>query len=409
MGKFSVSVRPYRSAARPEWQWVLNVWHPGGRRERRFFKTREEAEAEGALKESDFVDHGKRGLGLDERLRADALEARETLEPLGVSLREVVADFVRRRGQSSATVVGLVQEFLESRKERGVGARHSTSLRCVLGRFADAFPSERACEVRSDQVDRWLRGVGGSAVTFNSYRTLLHALFAFGERRKICTENPVKHVERLKVRRGKVGILTVDQLRVLLEKSSGDVRATVAIGAFAGLRPEEIARLRWEEVDLGKGRIEVNEAISKTGSHRYVEVLPCLSAWIVPLIGSGFIQGDNFRRRYEEARRKAGFALRGNSELRREVQDKELAAWPHDALRHSFASYHLAKFEQLDRLALQLGHESTRVTMRHYRERVGLEEANAYFDLVPKVVGEDEAEGPEGGGLEPEVCGHESG
>ncbi len=248
----------------------------------------------------------------------------------------------------------------------------------------EAFGLQPANDVRSEKLEEWLRGIGGSSVTFNSYRTLLHSLFAFGVRRKCCSENPVKHVEREKVKRGKVGILTVGQLRSLLEKSSDDVRVTVAIGAFAGLRPEEIARLTWEEVDLANRRIEVNEQKSKTGSHRFVEVLPCLDAWIRPLMASGSIQGDNFRRRYEEARRKAGFALRGNREMRSDEQDKGLEPWPHDALRHSFASYHLAEFEQLDRLALQLGHESTRVTMRHYRERVCAQDAHAYFGLKPQ-------------------------
>jgi hypothetical protein len=32
--------------------------------------------------------------------------------------------------------------------------------------------------------------------------------------------------------------------------------------------------------------------------------------------------------------------------------------WPHDALRHSYASYHLAKSQNAPALALELGHQS---------------------------------------------------
>ena len=45
MAKFSVSVRPYKCSARPNAKWVLNVWHPTGKRERSYFETKEAAEA----------------------------------------------------------------------------------------------------------------------------------------------------------------------------------------------------------------------------------------------------------------------------------------------------------------------------------------------------------------------------
>jgi integrase len=378
-----ISVRRCKLEDRPHLRWVVNVNDGGKRCKRAYFETEECAESEARRLEIEFRNHGKRAIHVDERLVGEALDASEKLEPLGVSLAEVVADYLRRRGQVNVTVPELARDFLASRRERGAGARHLTSLRCVLARFGEAFPSVRVSDVRSEELENWLRGIGGSSVTFNSYRTLVHSLFAFGVRRKVCADNPVKNVEREKVKRGKVGILTVDQLRLLLDKSSGDVRATLAIGAFAGLRPEEIARLTWEEVDLANKRIEVNELKAKTGSHRFVEVLPCLDAWLRPLVGSGSVQGNNFRRRYEEGRRKAGFALRGNQERQREGQDESLIPWLHDALRHSFASYHLARFGQLDKLALQLGHESTRVTFRHYRERVTEQDARAYFEVLP--------------------------
>ena len=97
MSKFSVSVRPYDSAKRPNAKWVLNVWHPTGRRERRFFVTKKLAEAEAKCKEADFENHGRRGLELDDRLRSAALEAKEKLDPLGVSRSGVVADCTSSR------------------------------------------------------------------------------------------------------------------------------------------------------------------------------------------------------------------------------------------------------------------------------------------------------------------------
>jgi integrase len=84
------------------------------------------------------------------------------------------------------------------------------------------------------------------------------------------------------------------------------------------------------------------------------------------------------------ARRLAGFALRGNRRCRRHDEDKGLVPWPHDALRHSFASYHLAKFQNAPALALELGHQSCALIFSNYRRRVTELEANEYFNLLPK-------------------------
>lgn len=44
--------------------------------------------------------------------------------------------------------------------------------------------------------------------------------------------------------------------------------------------------------------------------------------------------------------------------------------WPHDAMRHSYASYHLAMHGSADKTSTELGHRSTEMLFRHYREPV---------------------------------------
>ena len=383
MGKFSVSVRPYSSEARPDAKWVLNVWHPTGRRERRFFPTKEKAELEAKIKEIEVQNLGKRALGIDDRLRLEALDAKEKLEPFGVSITQVVAEYIRRRGSATVTVDQVAELFPESRARKNRSAKHLDSLRRIFNRFGEAFPTARLADITPDEIEGWLEGLGVGPVTFNSYRTLIHSLFGFAAQKKFCVENPVKSVDSMTVKLEEVGILTTTQLWNLIELSEADVRATIVLGAFAGIRPEEIVRLTWDEVRLERGHITITAAKSKTAQHRYVKILPCLEAWLRPLIDTGSIQRDNFRRRYDETRRLAGFALRGNRR-RRHDEDEGLMPWPHDALRHSFASYHLAKFQNAPALALEMGHQSNALIFTNYRRRVTEEEAKTYFDLVPQ-------------------------
>ncbi len=383
MAKFSVSVRPYDCKARPKAKWVLNVWHPTGKRERSYFETKEAAQAAEQVKSVEVQRLGWQALQIDDRLRLEALDASKKLAPYGVSLTTVVAEYIRRHGSATTTVDELAELFLASRTKLQRSAKHLTSLRCLFKRFGASFPKERLADLTSDQIESWLHDLNVGPVTVNSYRTLLHSLFEYALRKKLCSENPVKAVERMTVKSDEVGILTPQQLSKLLSLAVGDVRATIAIGAFAGVRPEEIARLTWEEVGLDKGHVTITAAKSKTAQHRYVKILPCLEAWLRPLISSGSIQGDNFRRRYDETRRLAGFAVRGN-QARLPDEHKGLPPWPHDALRHSFASYHLAKFQNAPALALELGHQSNALIFSNYRRRVTEAEAAEYFNLVPQ-------------------------
>jgi hypothetical protein len=57
--------------------------------------------------------------------------------------------------------------------------------------------------------------------------------------------------------------------------------------------------------------------------------------------------------------------------------------WRKNALRHSFASFHLAKFEDAAALASQPGHTSTKLIFENYRESASPEEAELYWSIMP--------------------------
>ncbi|MDC0311193.1 hypothetical protein OAL06_03100, partial [Akkermansiaceae bacterium] len=62
--------------------------------------------------------------------------------------------------------------------------------------------------------------------------------------------------------------------------------------------------------------------------------------------------------------------------------------WPNNALRHSFASYHLAAFQDASALALEMGHSTTRMIFQHYRALVTTAEALSYWNISPAENGE---------------------
>ena len=61
----------------------------------------------------------------------------------------------------------------------------------------------------------------------------------------------------------------------------------------------------------------------------------------------------------------------------------EIEEWPHNALRHSFASYRLAAIQDAAKVALEMGNSPEKL-FRHYRELVTEKGAKAWFAITPE-------------------------
>ena len=192
---------------------------------------------------------------------------------------------------------------------------------------------------------------------------MLRTFFAYALVRNYCTENPIAKIPKPKTPDAPIEVFTPEQVRALLDAAEPSILPCLAIGAFAGLRHAEIDRLHWSEVKLDRNFIEVTALKSKTASRRLVTIQPNLKAWLAPLVRSkGRVQPPNSRKLREAAQCRAG-----------------IEKCPTNALRHSFASYHLAKFQDAPALALQMGHTTTAMLFSHYREVVTTEAAEAYW------------------------------
>jgi integrase len=230
------------------------------------------------------------------------------------------------------------------------------------------FGEQMIAAIVARDIDDWLRSLDVGAVTRNTFRRRLAALFGFAKRRGYLAENPLPDVERAKERAGEVEILTVGETDRLLKAASPDTIPYWAIGAFAGVRRAEIERLDWGDVRLDDGFIEVKASKSKTASRRLVPIQPNLAEWLVPYrTRRGRVSPQNLQKHINDDRDRA--------QLR--------AEWPQNALRHSFGSYHLAHFKDAAKLALEMGN-SPAMIFKHYRELVKPKDAELYWAIRPK-------------------------
>ena len=104
--------------------------------------------------------------------------------------------------------------------------------------------------MRGPEIQSFLDGLKGSPLTIKNYRTVISTFFAFAKTRGYIRHNPVVDTERLSAAsEGAVEIYTPGEMAKLLAAAPSAFVAPLAIGAFAGLRSQEIQRLDWQDVD----------------------------------------------------------------------------------------------------------------------------------------------------------------
>jgi integrase len=345
-------------------------------RPRRTFTSLEEAKSFALLKRIERHNRGTLGVSMPDKLRTDAIEAAKLLEPYGVSLTEVIREYVTKREVStkSVTVAEAITAFLQSKAKEGLRPRYTGDLEYRLGRFRESFADRKIADIEPGEIMSWLESLNQASLSRSVYRARLYLLYRYARTRGWAETNPLELVPRLKVPRGgKIGILTPEQAARLLETASEETLPFWAIGLFSGLRTAELYRLEWKNIrwDSTPPLIEVTALKSKTATRRLIEIQPNLLAWLLPYRQrSGLVCSSKLTETLEADRKRAG-----------------LVPWPPNACRHSFATYHLAHFRDLKGLMLELGHTNPDVTFRHYRELATPAESGKFWRIVPLVEG----------------------
>lgn len=271
------------------------------------------------------------------------------------------------------TMQEIADELVALKENREASARYVGDLRARLNTIAKQFP-RTADMVTTQDLQTWFDKMDAAPRTVRNFRSTASTLFKFAEARGYIAKgtNPVTGTEKIKSKNGKaIAIYTPMEIEKLLQTESADIRAIIALQAFAGIRSQEILRLHWDDIKHGRGHIELAADKAKTASRRIVPILPNLAAWLKGTEKKkGLIFTPNNLTAFDRRMNAEAFEPAG-------VKRKE------NALRHSFISYRVADTQNVAQVALEAGN-SPGMIFAHYREVVTAGDAKKWFSIQPK-------------------------
>jgi integrase len=359
----------------PDYPWLVDLppsLGSKGKRERRYFETKKTAEEFARGQRIRLENFGTASTLLPAGKVEEAAAAFEKLNGTGATLTEAVEQFLRLR-EARAKSIPFAAMFARFRDAKaGRSDAYKRSLRQTAARFAE-LDKKLVCDITASDIEPLLTGMPASVR--NAFLRNLRAAFNFAFRREWCVQNPILRLdmESLKMRRE---LLTNEQVSALLASTIQleiELLPFHTLCLFAGIRPDEVKRLTWANVNFAERFIEVPAESAKTDIRRIVEMEPVLVRWLkyykrgrVVEAASPVVPPKNLRKRLRAVRAAAG-----------------IEAWPQDAPRRTYASCWLAIHNDVNRLNNLMGHTSPDMLWRHYHRAVTKKRAAAFWKIGP--------------------------
>ena len=398
---------------------------PGGVRIRENYKTQPEALARKQQLEIEALNFTPEKRITTTRLTpAQEAEAERAFADLdGRSMPLAIRYFLDNyREPLKKLIVGKAfPEFLTAKENAGLRDASLKGLKTRVGFLVRKFSDKLVSDIQPTHVAEAAAQPGVTDSTREDNRRSFSSFFSWCMEQQYCLTNPAKKTVRRRGTRDDIepAILSLAEVRKFLDIAvgfkGGKLVPYVSLALFAAIRPTELARLTWDNIDLEAGAITIGAKMAKMRQRRIVDMacltekvekvekgkkgkkatkveeitLPAnLIAWLKPHAADKTpFRGTNWRKDFDAIKLAAGF---GNPDAKpageetdaAKQQRNSLKPWTPDILRHTGISNHLACFQHEGKTAAWAGN-SPDIIQRHYKGLVKQADAKEFWTIKP--------------------------
>lgn len=368
-----INLTPIRSNWAGKAQWSVSLppaVSSNGKRQRHFFETKQLAKTFCDATKIRVQNFGTKGSAiLPPSEQEQAANAIDTLKPYGVTLHDVVREWISRQqaAQASIPFEAAMDAFLDSDKRSD---SYTRSIRQTRNRLA-SLHGKLLNTITPADLRTAMDAMPASVKNFTI--RIIGGLFNFGIKRGHCSENPTKKLDMSKREAVEVEVYSPAESAAILraaETTAPELVPFFAVSFFTGIRRSEALRLDWSAIDLHENFLKLPAAITKTKQGRHIEISENCRAWLAPFAREGgplLPCSPNVLRTRER-------------ELRAAHQVKPIKHGP----RHAFASYWLAMHGDINQLCRFTGHDDSATLFRHYAKAATKRDAVNFWGIMPR-------------------------
>lgn len=269
-----------------------------------------------------------------------------------------------------------VEEFLAAKRDNAGRSAHNVE---TLAKHLAVLPELDLCDITPAN----LPALSGAARTRRNRRSAWITFFRWAAEMGYLPYGEKTAPERLekpRVTRKIPSTWSPEELAIMLAAVRPAYRAWLVLGAFAGIRTEEIcpqhgskkSPLMWDDFHWDRGIIILRPETSKTGHRRVIPINAAILAWLPDKPATGRVGPMTHPSKPSTHGALAETTRLGNL----------VGGWRRNALRHSFISYRAAQVG-LAQTAMEAGNSESEAR-KSYNDAKSREEADAWFGLLPQ-------------------------
>jgi integrase len=295
---------------------------------------------------------------------------------------------------STLTVAEYLTDWLDIARDRlapKTAERYDEICRHQILPFLGAVQLQT---LKPPQIEAWHRqlrtagSAGGrplAAQTVKHAHRVLHSALEHAVRTEILSRNPAHSVPTPKVRAPEMAIVEATEIESLFARLADHRLYPVVLLAFStGARRGELLALRWSDLDLETGTVNIARSVEETREGLRVKPTKTEASRIIALPADAVAMLRDHRRRQSEDRFRLGLGAAGPRDLVfsdgglilspdtlsrdwwRAVTRLALPRLPFHAWRHTHASLLIGSGLDVVAVSRRLGHSTPATTLRVY-------------------------------------------